>query len=107
MTRVANVIYSGVDRKINWLHLPVPRNRTDAEYFLPLGNLRRPDDCDVYLGLLHASDGETGALQRIEAARSVLTDFGVATECGFGRRPADSLQPLMALHDQIGHFVSR
>jgi hypothetical protein len=27
--------------------------------------------------------------------------FGVATECGFGRRPPESIEPLMRLHAEV------
>jgi hypothetical protein len=43
----------------------------------------------------------SGAERRFAAARQVLDDFGVGTECGFGRRPLDTVQPLMELHSQL------
>lgn len=107
LTRVANTLYTDLNRDLDWLHLPDPKNRVDTDYFQPLQHLKRPSDSQLYLGLLHAGDGETGAQQRIQAARSVVADFGVATECGFGRRAVDSLEPLMTLHNQIGHFLAQ
>jgi len=44
-------------------------------------------------------DGVEGARRRIEIARKYLRDFGVATQCGWGRRPpSDKLEGLLDLH---------
>ena len=50
------------------------------------------------IGLVHATDGEEGARRRIAAARKVVPKFGIATECGMGRRPAEQIDGLLALH---------
>jgi hypothetical protein len=57
----------------------------------------------VYLGLVHLTDGLEGAKRRLAAARRVVDvdDFGVATECGFGRRPAETVSALLELHQQV------
>jgi hypothetical protein len=39
-----------------------------------------------------------GTAKRIAAAARHVTDFGVATECGFGRRDAATVQGLLDLH---------
>ena len=36
LVEIANGISSRVSRPIAWMHLPVPRNRTDDAYFAPL-----------------------------------------------------------------------
>lgn len=46
----------------------------------------------LYLGLVHFND-EEGPRRRNRAAQIVVKDFGVATECGIGRTPADQLLP--------------
>jgi hypothetical protein len=40
-------------------------------------------------------------MRRIEAAATVVPRFGVATECGFGRGPAERTAPLLDLHRAI------
>jgi len=101
LTTVANAIAAEVTRPLNWLHLPVPIDRDDREYFAPLGELADAYQ-ELYLGLIHHQDGADGAHARIDAAkRAGLTDFGVATECGFGRGPAERTVPLLQLHAAV------
>ncbi|WP_067466288.1 hypothetical protein [Nocardia amamiensis] len=106
LAAVAGRILAGLDRPVQWIHLPVPRSRTDAEYFKPLADLALPFDTVLYLGLVHATDGRAGALQRIEAARTAVTNFGIATECGMGRRPADQIPALFDLHAELAETLS-
>ncbi|MGK8523812.1 hypothetical protein ACRS6B_20735 [Nocardia asteroides] len=101
LAAVAGRVLAGLDRRVDWIHLPVPRSRTDADYFKPLADLTLPPETDLYLGLVHATDGRAGALQRIEAARSTVAEFGIATECGMGRRPADQIPALFDLHAEL------
>ncbi|MGK8486624.1 hypothetical protein [Nocardia asiatica] len=98
LAAVAGRVLAGLERPVNWIHLPVPRSRTDAAYFEPLADLALPPETELYLGLVHATDGRAGALQRIEAARGAVAEFGIATECGMGRRPADQIPALFDLH---------
>ena len=101
LVEVANGILAGVPRKIHWIHMPVPRNRTDEAYFAPLRTLKLPPETKLYLGLVHYTDGVEGTLQRIEAARQVIADFGVATECGMGRRPPETIPDLLRIHSAV------
>jgi len=105
MTEIANGIARVVERQIQWLHLPVPKDRTDDPYFAPLRGLVHRDETELYLGLVHRTDGLAGARARIDAARRVAPSFGVATECGFGRRPADTIRPLMELHAECSRPI--
>ena len=98
LTEVANAISAGVTREIQWIHMPVPLNRADEAYFAPLRNLHLHPETKLYLGLVHNSDGVEGANRRIVAARQIVADFGVATECGMGRRPAETIPDLLRLH---------
>jgi hypothetical protein len=41
---------------------------------------------------------EDGARRRIAAAKAHRSDFGVACECGLGRRDPDSIAALLDLH---------
>jgi len=101
LVAVANAITGAAQRPINWLHLPVPRDRDDDAYFAPLRNLIRPAGTELYLGLIHFTDGAAGAQRRIAAASRVVADFGIATECGLGRRPPATIPDLLRLHAEV------
>ena len=96
---------STLPRPLAWLHMPVPITWTDASAFAPLAALAL--DTDVYLGLIHLADGLTGARARIALASARIPRFGIATECGWGRRPRDSVSPLLALHAAVLDGVTR
>ncbi|MGW4714396.1 hypothetical protein [Nocardia sp. NPDC004260] len=106
LAAVAGRILAGLERQVDWIHLPVPRSRTDADYFKPLADLVLPSGTDLYLGLVHATDGRAGGLARIEAARSVVREFGIATECGMGRRPAGQISTLLDLHAELADLLA-
>jgi hypothetical protein len=101
LVSVANGIAAGLARPLTWLHLPVPRSRTDAAYFAPLRQLDLAEETELYLGLVHRTDGVAGTKQRIKAARDVVTHFGVATECGMGPRPAETIPELLEIHAAV------
>lgn len=98
LVAMANGISTGASRSLNWIHMPVPKEREDDDYFAALKNLELDPKCELYLGLVHFTDQDDGAAKRIAAARRVVENFGIATECGFGRRPADTVIPLLELH---------
>ena len=98
MVKVANDTLARSPRSVQWLHLPVPRGRNDDAYFAPLRDLRLPSDTELYLGLVHATDGLAGAGDRIAAAERAIPSFGIATECGFGRRDPATVPALLRLH---------
>ncbi|MEU7768143.1 hypothetical protein AB0B25_23910 [Nocardia sp. NPDC049190] len=106
LAAVANRIVTGLGRRVDWVHMPVPRSRTDADYFKPLADLDLPADTDLYLGLVHATDGRDGGLRRIEAARTAIAEFGIATECGMGRRPAEQIPGLFDLHAELAEALA-
>jgi hypothetical protein len=81
-----NGVDAAVQRRIDWIHLPVPIERDDPAYFAPLKTAKIRPETELYLGLVHFRDGEEGARRRIAAAHTVVSKFGVATECGMGRR---------------------
>ncbi|HTI15986.1 MAG TPA: hypothetical protein VL461_15695 [Dictyobacter sp.] len=101
LTEVANAISEGVKRPVNWLHMPVPRGRKDDAYFAPLQQLRLQPSTEFYLGLVHLTDGVEGTQQRVAAAQRVVPNFGVATECGMGRRTADTIPALLHVHREV------
>lgn len=98
---IANALADGLTRPLHWIHMPVPRNRTDEAYFAPLRNLRLRPETELYLGLVHYTDGVEGARKRIAAAQQAISNFGVATECGLGRRPAETIGPLLDIHASV------
>lgn len=106
LARVANHLARTVERPLDWVHLPVPRERFDDGYFRPLADLSLHRATELYLGVVHMSDGAEGTEKRIVAARRHVARFGVATECGFGRRPADSVLPLLDLHAAVSEPLS-
>ena len=103
---VANDVVAGLARNINWIHMPVPRERSDTEYFAPLTDLDIDSSTELYLGLVHMTDGLDGAQARVDAARAVVSSFGVATECGFGRRPPETIAPLLEMHKVLAEGMA-
>lgn len=95
LVELMNGIVRGVGRKVDFLHIPVPKDRTDQAYFEPLrefdGNTR------VYFGLIHHDD-EEGDLRRIRVAREYVNEFGISTECGWGRADPKRVPALLASH---------
>jgi hypothetical protein len=81
--------------------MPVPRNRDDVAYFAPLHNLHLHPETELYLGLVHYTDGVEGTQRRIAAAQKVIVDFGVATECGLGRRRSETIPELLRIHSEV------
>jgi hypothetical protein len=101
LVEVANGVSAGVGRQLDWLHFPVPASRDDETYFESLGLLRLPAETAVYLGVIHMRDGQAGAKRRIKAASKFISRFGIATECGFGRRPMDVIETILQLHAEV------
>ena len=95
--RFANAIAQAAPRRLDWVHMAVPRDRDDNDYFAPLRGLET-EGAELALGLVHYTDGLQGTKRRMAAARSVVNDFGIATECGFGRRPEDTIPMLLRMH---------
>ncbi|MGH6628984.1 MAG: hypothetical protein ACREB3_04560 [Burkholderiales bacterium] len=89
-------------RAIDFVHMAVPRHRSDDKYFAPLRDLRI-GDATVYAGLVHYTDGVAGSLKRLAAfKRHFSGPTGVATECGLGHRPKDQdLATLLKIHRDI------
>ena len=82
------------------MHLPVPRDRHDDAYFAPLTDLDI-GEAKLYIGLIHHTDGVAGVLTRLATARKYASGFGIATECGFGRRPRATLPGLLRIHCEV------
>jgi hypothetical protein len=106
MVTIANKLTAATRREAQWLHLPVPQDRSDQAYFRPLAGLNLNPTTELYLGLIHLTDGVAGARHRIAAADTAVSRYGVATECGFGRRPPDTIQSLLNLHRAVATLPS-
>ena len=59
--------------------------------------LRMPPPAQLYLGLIHHAD-DAGDRRRIATARTVMSRFGVATECGWGRTDPARVSGLLDSH---------
>ena len=105
MVRLSNALCRAISRRVNWIDMPVPRARSDAAYYAPLEGLLVKPETRIYLGLVHYSDGLDGARTRMASAERFLKNFGVATECGFGRRPSDTVISLLHLHAQVADLA--
>lgn len=101
LVRLANAIVTGATRPVDWIHMPVPIERDDDAYFAPLAELRLGSATQLYLGLVHAQDGTEGTQRRIAAAARYVTGFGVATECGMGRRPRGDVPRLLQIQRDV------
>jgi hypothetical protein len=94
----ANEIGRSSPRRVDFIHMPVPRDRTDDAYYAPLRKLALKAGTRLILGLVHYTDGVEGGRRRIAAAERHVKDFDVATECGFGRRDASTIPELLRIH---------
>jgi hypothetical protein len=90
-------IVAATRRRIDFLHIPVPRDRTDDAYYAPLKIWKRPEGTRLYLGLLHHDD-DAGDRARIAVARRFVDDFGLSAECGWGRTEPGRLPGLLKGH---------
>ena len=98
MVDFTNRLVRGMRRRIDLVHMPVPRDRDDAAYFAPLRELQLSPETELCLGLVHYTDGVEGTKQRLATARRFVTDFSIATECGFGRRDPGTIPELLRIH---------
>jgi len=90
-------IAAATKRRIDFLHIPVPKGRTDEAYYAPLKTWKRPPGTKLYLGLLHHDD-DAGDKARIAVARKFVEDFGLSAECGWGRTEPGRLPGLLKGH---------
>ena len=96
--KFANALCRTVGRRSDFVHMAVPRDRNDPAYYAPLEELDI-GDTRLILGLVHYTDGIAGTRDRLAVAEKYVRDFGIATECGFGRRAASTIPDLLRIHD--------
>lgn len=94
------------DHSIDFVHMSVPRHRSDDGYFKPLQKVGSADGT-IYAGLVHYTDGVQGSIRRLEAFKRYYDGpTGVATECGLGRRPPDQdLMTLLEIHREVAAAI--
>ena len=97
LVEMTRALRRSIRRRIDFLHLPVPKARTDAAYFKPLEGLEPDGATALYLGLIHHED-RAGDLARIAAAQRFVPAFGVASECGWGRTDPQRVPGLLESH---------
>ena len=98
MTDLANAVFLHVQRRINLLHLPVPRDRDDDAFYAPLRNLTTPVDTELALGVIHITGGIAAIERRMAAADKYVRNYAVGTDCGLGRRSPETIAEVLRLH---------
>lgn len=106
MVSIANALRQKISRPINLIHMPVPRDRSDDAYFAPLKNLVLDQQTELNLGLVHHTDGEEGTRRRIDVASTCVKEFGISTECGFGRRDPATIEKLLQVHLDAASYAT-
>ena len=105
LVEIANGIAARLDRRLDFIHMPVPQDRTDRKYFLPLEELRLPAGTELILGLIH-NDDNAGDRDRVDAARQFVGSFGVASECGWGRTDPARVPGLLESHRRAVEYIN-
>lgn len=100
--KFANALCKTASRPINFIHMPVPRERNDEGYFTPLKDLD-VGNTEPVLGLVHYTDGVEGTRARMQTADRVIQDYSIATECGFGRRQPETIPELLKIHAEVAN----
>jgi hypothetical protein len=101
MVEILNALFARASRPIEFVHLPVPRQRTDEAYFAPLQKLALQPSCELIVGLIHEGDA-AGNHARLAAARKFARIAGIGTECGWGRKSPERLPGVLAAHQAAG-----
>lgn len=102
LVEVISQMLPRLGRHIDYVHLPVPKDRDDAGYLEPLKKvlpLLKHKVSHIYLGLVHPND-EEGTKRRIETAKSVFGNeisWGVSTECGTRQASPAELDSILTI----------
>lgn len=97
----ANGIVNASPRRVDFMHMPVPRGRADDAYYAPLAGLDLPAETKLILGLVHHTDGAEGGRARMAAADKYVSGYDIATECGFGRRDPETIPERLRIHQEL------
>jgi methionine synthase II (cobalamin-independent) len=107
MVDVMNQVMTGLTRPVQFVHMPVPIDRTDDAYFTPLRDLRRSQGMELYLGLAHDRGGVAGTVNRAVVAKKVVANFGISTECGLGMRTPENVVQLLQIQAEAAAEIDR
>ena len=105
LVEIANGLSDSLGRRLDFIHMPVPRDRSDDAYFRPLNVLALSADTEIVLGLIHYDD-EIGDRARSDTARRCLQSFSVATECGWGRTDPARVDGLLESHRRAVAYLN-
>ncbi|KUJ19716.1 uncharacterized protein LY89DRAFT_705652 [Mollisia scopiformis] len=103
LAKLSSAILKNVKRAVEWIHMPVPKDRGDLEYFKPLEDVDF-GSTELYLGLVHAND-EEGSRKRMASASKVVEKYGIATECGMGRTPLEKFDSISRICTSLSSTV--
>ena len=84
--QVANSLVQNIEQShhVEYIHIPVPKEKVDEEYFKIMGDLAL-GDTQLFLGVVYAGD-EAGTRKRLEAVQAVYPNIaGVGIESGMDR----------------------
>ena len=96
----ANQIAATMTRSLNFVHLPVSDPAAAEAFFAPLATLALAPETELYIGLINPRD-PAGDSRRLAAAHKAYANFGLSTECGWGRKDRASVAPLLAEHLEL------
>jgi hypothetical protein len=97
LVEIMNGIGGAVNRRVDFIHVPVPKHCTDEAFFLPFRDYAGSPETRVFAGLIHLDD-VPGDRARIEIASRFIDNLGVATECGWGRADPATVESLLESH---------
>jgi hypothetical protein len=102
MVTFANALTGAIAHPLAYVHMPVPIERSDDDFYRPFRDLKLAPGTELYLGVVHAKDGVAGTQARIAAARRYAPHFGIATECGMARaRSEQTVRALLQVHADV------
>jgi hypothetical protein len=100
MVEMVKEFLGEVRRPVQFVHMPVPKHRTDAAFFVPLRDLPLLPGTELLLGLVHVDD-DAGNLSRLSTARSFVKVAGVSSECGWARGDPARVPRLLEAHRRM------
>lgn len=106
MFMVANGILSRLVRPVDWLHISIPADRTDPDYFTPLAGLRRFENTRIFLGLIHPDDDVDRAAQQLAAASIHIPEAGIGAFRPLGELSPENTKDMLALHRAVAEYGS-
>lgn len=103
------LLESVLPHSIGFFHTAVPKSSMGHldKYLAPLADFApklKAQGGELYLGVVHYDDLE-GTKKRIEGCSKVISDFGVGTECGWGRTPSGEVANIMEISKKVSQPV--